>query len=66
MPMGDPAGEAVTEQLLGERFTHRFEEYRWIGGGRRTCGSAGIGRVTAASPQPGPVARGTASRDGSR
>jgi Aldehyde dehydrogenase family len=53
MPMGDPAGEAVTGRLLGERFA-RFEEYRgWIGGGHRTCGLAGIGRVTAASPQPG-------------
>jgi hypothetical protein len=53
MPMGNPAGEAATGRLLGERFARRFEEYRgWIGGGHRICGSAGIGRVTA-NPQPG-------------
>jgi hypothetical protein len=53
MPVSDPAGDVVTGRLPGERFARRFEEYRgWVGGGHRTCGSAGIGRVTA-NPRPG-------------
>lgn len=54
MPVGDPVGDVVMGPLLDERFARRFEEYLgWIGGGHRTCGSAGIGRITEANPRPG-------------